>query len=1408
MQSAIFLLTVFVGIGSAVTDDGSEFNDDIHYIEPETGGKLTLQSKGKLSAIIDLDQIPAVKRVLCKGNKILVALKKDQPDVTSWKPGQLVIGSSNWSCAHNVLKPESKTIYAKVATIKRPKDYVIELHTTDAGPLDMFERADIRVHYEQGNLVPSRHRRYLSNPLRTVLNRVDWNASFTENIPFNLNHDNQTDEVINLFKNKGRYEPTVDTDDNTTYDGKDFLFKCFSCHGYSQISYFFELKVFKVNNKAVVKKYTMEMDLNTHVQQNYSLYTDEEISLTKTGTVQKNPKSQIFQTEIANFKTFPPIVLTVDYSSQSNIQLKTTTKQATIYNGDFSINGRTVITQKFEEGKPSENDVSSYNWTVMTSSQHVDTNGTMNTTFAFFQNMTVFPALSWAMKDVDMNLGPPIHVSTRPTVNVFSTTDSVARCYNSSVSIDSNITVAETDFSVDAFGIHIWNVKLMNILARKLNILHHPLMFNCHADCHGPIDIRADEVMEIACLEPSNPIVRGDDRFKRLHQLWGDFILFTSEEASSSWCGKPGNPCVNCSYQVVGNDDNNKCADRMMNSDLATSVTRLAKFVEAEWPERKLIVKEAWDEPTSDFPDGKYGSTSVFSEGRAAKVAISKPVSKKVNGFPSVETDESILQRLSELAVCSKFAHVKTEKSSISMCVKKQIQSAVKKRSILSRTRRSGHVEHSMVKDMLENLGNIMRNTSGVDIGKAPTLSLGKSYPSGKSMKDACGAFIGKVSQDNEPRFKRLIEYPLSDVEFEPEGSPDSWCGVETRQCQDCSVASDDLSDHWTWCGTRTMHMRLAVRLQRLVVIAKDHVKVEKALTMNPSHGSSDLFMEGRAARISLSPGSSLTMTQFASKAILAGFDYVSYTSPDYLDVCVKVQDGIQTHIVQFPLVNLIGVPLPLGEEDEYDYPEPLKNESRKPLLFDVSTSANAIAEHFRLSNFVSPGKRFIRLDSILVSLLDLGFEAFAGGFYVISGSGYRPRSVNLDNIATRHDKEKLRFEMGQAVEIEPNKPSNDESLFDLAIAMVKVARTVRMQRIGIGIGTKPDRLYFELRPMAEEDSKPFEVWDSGNTNLFKKLNEIATLIYKGGTVVYAREDAVICNKPVLGDDYFYFNFDLDEEGHCWEAKDDFCSETNEHRYNASLVLQRRLTSAAGTGKLPRKDILPEIEDCIVNTCGGCPSAGAIWKQKVIKCTEMILRYLVRASTPFQPLKDKVSVFNTENHESAVHSQACHDGKICVENTQIYSLLMPVITATYKHDNADELLFGGADNPSPLLEIVEQELAWRAEGNVDVYIENAKDISALRNVIKILMMYNKKVNFITFHLDPAADEDDVIITLQRQVEQWSGSVCPEWSRLVSTPYTFITIPHERKRRSLERSKDRNKMKLEMRNWEVDWMFKS
>ena len=69
----------------------------------------------------------------------------------------------------------------------------------------------------------------------------------------------------------------------------------------------------------------------------------------------------------------------------------------------------------------------------------------------------------------------------------------------------------------------------------------------------------------------------------RLDQLVGDYILFASEEViRSSWCGSPGQPCQSCLTDAA-EDNANACADRLVNSDLAASLTRLAKFVEAEW---------------------------------------------------------------------------------------------------------------------------------------------------------------------------------------------------------------------------------------------------------------------------------------------------------------------------------------------------------------------------------------------------------------------------------------------------------------------------------------------------------------------------------------------------------------------------------------------------------------------------------------------------------------------------------------------------------------------------------------------------------------------------------------------------------------------------------------------------------
>jgi len=69
-----------------------------------------------------------------------------------------------------------------------------------------------------------------------------------------------------------------------------------------------------------------------------------------------------------------------------------------------------LTAQRFKEGEPVQNDAAVYNWTVTTSGQHVDVNRTFNATYAFYQNVTVTPYISWAQKDIDMNLGPPVQI--------------------------------------------------------------------------------------------------------------------------------------------------------------------------------------------------------------------------------------------------------------------------------------------------------------------------------------------------------------------------------------------------------------------------------------------------------------------------------------------------------------------------------------------------------------------------------------------------------------------------------------------------------------------------------------------------------------------------------------------------------------------------------------------------------------------------------------------------------------------------------------------------------------------------------------------------------------------------------------------------------------------------------------
>lgn len=51
-------------------------------------------------------------------------------------------------------------------------------------------------------------------------------------------------------------------------------------------------------------------------------------------------------------------------------------------------------------------------------------------------------------------------------------------------------------------------------------------------------------------------------------------------------------------------------------------------------------------------------------------------------------------------------------------------------------------------------------------------------------------------------------------------------------------------------------------------------------------------------------------------------------------------------------------------------------------------------------------------------------------------------------------------------------------------------------------------------------------------------------------------------------------------------------------------------------------------------------------------------------------------------------------------------------------------MFGATENPSPLLQIVEQEIAMNVSGNVSIVIDHYKDISALRSILKVGFLFS------------------------------------------------------------------------------------
>ncbi|XP_062572080.1 uncharacterized protein LOC134234049 [Saccostrea cucullata] len=564
----------------------------------------------------------------------------------------------------------------------------------------------------------------------------------------------------------------------------------------------------------------------------------------------------------------------------------------------------------------------------------------------------------------------------------------------------------------------------------------------------------------------------------------------------------------------------------------------------------------------------------------------------------------------------------------------------------------------------------------------------------------------------------------------------------------------------------------------------------------------------GRSLKISANTGVSLSNSKLANLAILAGFDHVTKES-DHIIASVRPATGVNTVIVNYPNLNMHETEPPAKDTIEYEIPAEADYSLMYPLLLDGFNDSIKLSDCYRIADLKIQKYRYFRFDLKLLECLEEASSHYEGCIKVIPGSGYRVRSDNNRNIELRHSEERWRFSVGQAVEV--GQGLSPKELSNLGLTIIRsCVRNLTPKRLILGIGAHSDRLYVDVRETTPTEEF-IKVWDAGNPELYKELKEIETGFNKGGAFIDPTNRTRACETPPLGSKAYYIKYSNEGSCNSDSGVSPVCMSTSSDRQKAASDLFKRLTEVTGNGPLDRATLRDKVNKCLVSLCGGCIGKGKIWKEKTIACFDLMTYFLDGSSTPFPDLRNTGAFYNTENTKSEVHSLACHNGSACIENVQLHSFLQETLTTKYKPKSSEtneELLYDPADNPCPLLDILEQEMAMRVSGNVSVYIESNGDVSKLNHIFKILMVYNTKVSNVHFHLTKSVRENQAMAAVQRKIERWAFSMCPDRTRVVVTPYTVQKIDHQRHKRSIDRSKDRNVVKQLRNNWELEWLAKT
>eukprot|EP00118_Oscarella_pearsei_P021009 m.233549 g.233549 ORF g.233549 m.233549 type:complete len:2254 (+) comp40090_c2_seq1:205-6966(+) len=663
-------------------------------------------------------------------------------------------------------------------------------------------------------------------------------------------------------------------------------------------------------------------------------------------------------------------------------------------------------------------------------------------------------------------------------------------------------------------------------------------------------------------------------------------------------------------------------------------------------------------------------------------------------------------------------------------------------------------------------------------------LTIGETLPSAKDAAAACGK-IDHIIKRYSLDFDSLVQYPGSQVAFSSEEKDDAWCGWSNRKCVDCRTQTKGYSMMMK-CADRVMSMRLMNRLAILQrMVAKElpgHVIVVheawEEVTSNSSYewGSFDsdsLHYEGRAADISISANLTLApnhlnppltderlLGKLSAMASCAGFDHVWYKNKQRIQVSVRKAEGVG-RVVSFPYVDFICASSPSDKADLYAVRKASSYLLEDTCLFDSDGRENELLtkEHPVKMFLSSETSRYFRLHHLIPKTLNLIGERL----WADHGA-----KVSIEKAYETNDNQEGKLHsLGQGIEIKS--ADAQVTILELASAVIETAADFLLSfGLGLGMELSENSLYYDVRPSG------LDLWSTSNDIIQKEWEQFVKLgLQRASRRIFPSKSEENCfNVPSAPSSTyawqstsFYGNSTMRKTA-CKEDDDsiEHCKSTWVHRQEQVEVLWNKLQGGHHFVR-SEDDVKNALINCFSDLCGKC-FEGEVWEKKREHCSNFI---------HWVPLDfgngENGAIFVAENGNA--QETACEEYS-CLEKTEVYSVLAPSLFGLYpvqKGSSTKDEIYSPGSNPLPTMELLQETFAMNLKGKVTMVVENEKEMSSLKNSLKVLTAYNKNITEVVIFTFKA-EVDGIRDFIEKAMVEWSSSVCSSLSRKYFTEFKF------------------------------------